>query len=56
MFRSISKEVITTLQKGLTSSFGNINRSVAYIVTSGLLIDHILKMSEKDYDHFIPIK
>lgn len=43
------------LQKGLQSSVGNVNRSIAYIVVSGILIKHISKLSES-HGHFSSIK
>lgn len=45
MFRCLTPSIILCLQNGLTSSFGNVNRSISYIVTSGILIQHVLEMN-----------
>ena len=37
----IPKEVMRALKGGLEGSIGNVNRTIAYIVVSGILIKHI---------------
>lgn len=56
MFGCLTPSIILCLQNGLTSSFGNVNRSISYIVTSGILVQHVLEMNQKDHQHFLTIK
>jgi hypothetical protein len=50
-FHLISKEAMRLLQEGLQGSVGNVNRTIAYIVVSGILIRHISEVGEAD-PHF----
>lgn len=42
IFPLITSNIILAFQKGLSSSFGNISRSVSYLVSSGILLQHLL--------------
>lgn len=42
----IPKEVLIGLRGGLKASIGNVNRTIAYIVVSGILIKHISQQGE----------
>jgi hypothetical protein len=44
LFCQISRQLLKTLKAGLGAT-GNVNKNVSYIITSGILIRHILSMS-----------
>lgn len=54
-FTLISNDMLQALQKGLLSSVGNVNRTISYIVVSGILIKYISGLGES-HPHFNSIK
>lgn len=48
------KEVLKALKEGIMASGGNINKSVVYIVTSGIFLQHLtlLNLDLKYFDSF----
>ena len=55
-FRYITNKLLLVLKNGLFSSIGNVNKSVSYMIISGMLINHISVMSEHEFEHFMNIK
>jgi hypothetical protein len=54
-FALLSGEALRALQGGLQASVGNLNRTIAYVVVSGILIKHISRLGES-HPHFAVIK
>jgi hypothetical protein len=54
-FTLITNEMLKALQCGLLKSVGNVNRTISYIVVSGILIKHISRIGES-HPHFSTIK
>lgn len=44
----ITNEMLQALHEGLLKSIGNINRTISYIVSSGILIRHLSEHSESE--------
>lgn len=44
-FELITCEMLEALHEGLLKSIGNINRTISYIVSSGILIRHLSEQS-----------
>lgn len=53
-FSFISNEMLFALEDGLRRTIGNINRTISYIVVSGLLINHISR--HVSHPHFESIR
>jgi hypothetical protein len=54
-FHLITNEMLRALQEGLMKSIGNVNRTISYILASGITIKHISEFNESQ-EHFGTIK
>lgn len=53
-FSLLTIGMLQGLQKGLLGSLGSLNRTIAYIVVSGILIKYVSE--EQNHPHFIALR